>query len=135
MAAEWLASSSKKGPMADKLRAALDKPITFDSFGPMSVFFDVIKVKHPELVIQIRVNEKFLNADVSAKFKDVPLIAVLQWCEDNLPEHRFVVREYGLLLAPVKDLPPGAVYMTDFWKAGTADKDKEKHEPPMGPKP
>ncbi len=121
----------KQGPKADKLRAALEKPFTYEGNASIFRVVKAIKEKHPDLVIQLKTADaNLVNTDETVMFNNVPLGAVLQWCEDAVPGHRFVIREYGLLLAPVKDMPPGAIYLTEFWKAGLDEKSKEKGEKP-----
>lgn len=108
-------------PQSDKLRAALDKPMSaeFNDITLREVLTHIRKA-NPDLFI----NYKGTHEDValpSAKFKDMPLGAVLQWLEDELPGNRIVVREYGLLIAPSDKLPPDALPLHDFWKAKPKD--------------
>ena len=48
----------------------------------------------------------------------MPVGAVLQSFEDQAPEIRIVVREYGLLVTTADRIPEGATRAVDFWKAG-----------------
>lgn len=108
-----------KGKVADKLREALDRPVSvhFDK-APLGDVLDLLKTKAPGVAIQTR-KISLTTEKVTGELKDVPLGAVLEWLEDALGA-RFVVREYGLLLAPSDVLPPGAVPVHDFWKGGEA---------------
>lgn len=56
----------------------------------------------------------------------MPVGAVLQAFEDQAPDVRIVVREYGLLVTTKDKIPEGAVRIADFWKAKEA---KPKDEP------
>ncbi len=119
-----------RGPMAERIRKALDRKLSFRHPGP--VVEDVLEALHkefPDLVIQLK-GTVGKSAILDVNLQEVPLGAVLQWLEDSLQGYRVVVREYGILLAPEKDLPPGAVPLVEFWK-GSADKDGSKK--PSGP--
>jgi hypothetical protein len=114
-----------QGETADRIRAALDKPFSYEcdekSVEYLIAEVDVAFQKNcPGMVVN---GGRVKDQPVSVRFKGVPLGAVLEWLEDTLPNHRVVVREYGLLIAPADRLPPGATTLHDFWKGG---KGKEK---------
>ena len=50
--------------------------------------------------------------------------AALQALEDSLPTLRFVARDYGILVAWERDLPPGAIRVYDVWKGKREEKPK-----------
>jgi hypothetical protein len=103
------------GPMSDRVRKALDKPVTLD-----------YRKKSGEAVLK----DLFEKADLPVHFRaktasEVSLIskepltlgAALQLYQDLADDGvRFVVRDYGVLVTDAK-LPPGAVLLHDFWKS------------------
>ncbi len=107
------------GPMADRIRKALDRPVNIDATRlELHAFLALLQKQEPGLLIQVKGPQTAVID--RAALKDLPLGAVLQWVEDFLPNHRIVVREYGLLIAPDKEVPLGAVSLVDFWKGGAA---------------
>jgi hypothetical protein len=124
-------SKPAPGPMADKIRKALDRPITLAFEGPLRAILDDILKAAPGLVIQVP-DKDILSARVAVKLENVPLGAALQWLEDALPGYQVVVRDYGLLLAPKGSLPRGALLLNDFWKDGStgAARGGDKNPPP-----
>jgi hypothetical protein len=105
-------------PMNEKLHLALDKTFDFtpgDGMTPQEVLdFLVDKFQIP-ITLKDR-QAKFAEGDLAVSFKAVSLGAVLQWMEDSLPDSRFVVRDYGLVLMRRDQVPPGALLLRDFWK-------------------
>jgi hypothetical protein len=137
----WLAAQqfqAKHGPVADKIRAALDKRVTVDLKAAtraeaIRAVSEAVREAAPELVIHLRPQDLGAatqqgerdNVPLPVRLNDVPVAGALQYLEDILGGNcRFVVRDYGLLFARTETLPPGAVLMTDFWKAGKAEKEK-----------
>ena len=113
-----------RGPMADRIRKALDKPLTVRFNGEtLGGILDALGKR--ELGVAIAVKDfDTRSLKLTGELKDLPLGAVLQWVEDNAPGQRWVVREYGLLLAPKHDRLPGAVPLVEFWKGGAKPADK-----------
>jgi hypothetical protein len=111
-----------KGPMAERIRKALNNSISLNtqerSLGDV---LEVIRHSEPDLVIQVK-DPQVLTHKLRLRFTDLSIGAVLQLLEDNLLGQRVVVREYGLLIAPEKQVPPRAVPLVDFWKG--SDKPK-----------
>jgi hypothetical protein len=106
-------------PAAEKIRAALDKPITIEiNKVSLATALAAITAKVPELPIHIR-SGGVMNEQATASFKEVPVAVVLQWFEDVLPNHQAYVRDYGVLYIPAEQrAPSGAVPLREFWKAG-----------------
>jgi hypothetical protein len=48
----------------------------------------------------------------------MPFSAVLVWIEDSVGGARVVVRDYGLVIAPESELPPGAPTLHKFLEVG-----------------
>jgi len=119
-----------RGPMAERIRKALDRKMSFRcDDGTVEGILARLQKECPDLVIQTKGGVPKMVTG-RADLQEVPVAAVLQWLEDSLQGCRLVVREYGILLAPEKDLPPGAVPLVEFWK-GSSDKDGSKK--PSGP--
>jgi hypothetical protein len=112
----WEWTRPAKGPVADRLRKALDRPLTIEANDqPLSRILKSIRDDNPEVYIQL---PRALNLEgkVTVRLENIPLGAALQWLEDVLPGFRVVVRDYGLLLAEKEALPPGALLLDEFWK-------------------
>jgi hypothetical protein len=128
LALRWLAQhqaagSVLSGPVPEKIRKALDKPISVD-FKSVP-FVDVLQNLQDLTGINIRnqISDRYKdgNPPITLKLQELPLRAVLQALQDEYPEGalnmgglRFVVREYGILVTFGNKLPPGAALATDF---------------------
>lgn len=129
-AAPKIDAAPVNGPLSEAIRAALNKPVTFEftpskepSSDNLERFLKLVLKNNGDLLINNKVLDK--PSVNGCKFEEVPVGAVLQWLEDDLGTARFVVRDYGLLLMPRDKIPPDAVLLNDFWKA----------KPKTGPKP
>jgi len=122
-------SSVRLGPMDDKLRAALDKPITIEMKAPkLDEFLQTLRKVSPEILIhhvKVTLGDDQLS---DVEFRQVPLGAVLQWLQDEMVQSRIVVRNYGVLLTHEANLPPGAVLLDEFWKSKPKQTTKPKEE-------
>src|SRR5262249_40657481 len=114
--------------VAEQLRKALDTPVSADyDKAHLSAILKDLEKKVPGLTIR-SVMDRYQDGDpeLSLHFKEaLPLRAVLQALEDEFPYPgvRFVVREYGLLVARPSGVPPGALLLHDFLRGETiADK-------------
>jgi hypothetical protein len=121
-------------PAAERVRAALNKPVSLEipKRGSLPALLALIVVAAPDLPIHVKGDaswEEWANT-APARFKDVPLAVVLQWFEDVLPHHRAYVRDYGVLYLSDDQRPPaGAVPLREFLRAGKAEaKDKPEKE-------
>jgi hypothetical protein len=117
------AAHSVPGTVADKIRKALDKPIKVDFRDvPFSRVLEELQ-DMTGIVIRNRLAVyREGNPKITLKFPEpLPLRAVLQALQDELPpltieggsttDVRFVVREYGLLVVPTGNVPPGSVLL------------------------
>jgi hypothetical protein len=135
----WTKTKLAEGPMADKIRQALDKPISASyKEAPFDAVLGDLKKSNPGIHFQISMASGSLAPPVSIQFESLPLGAVLQWLEDMLPGHRVVVREYGLLITSQERIPPGALLLDDFWKRGKPEEkakpgETDKKNPPANP--
>jgi hypothetical protein len=106
------------GPVADKIRQALERPVSVEfSNTALPAALDQLRTLSG-ILIQTAGNAGDLgDRKVMARLENVPLATVLQMLEDQMPGGlRIVVRDYGLLIAPEAQLPPGAVLLADFRK-------------------
>jgi hypothetical protein len=115
------------GPMADRIKKALDKPtkVNFNASGPRDAL-DVLLEKVEGVPYSVRLKEAELAPElIHLRFDhEIPLGAVFQAYQDVcLPSVRFVVRDYGILVTDDKHVPPGATLLYDLWK-GSQDKEK-----------
>lgn len=125
------------GPSADRIRTALDKPFTYDCKEKATgeVLRDMNKAfqaASPGLLIKDGTNlGDGAGPALTAHFDQMPFGAALEWVEDSLTgsevgTYRVVVRDYGVVMAPQDELPPGAPLLVNFWKGATIE---DKHAP------
>ncbi len=123
-----------QGPTADRIRAALDKPFNYD--GKTERIDDVLlalknafEKDNPGLLLNVNGLAKLPAPEElpATRFDRVPYGAALEWVEDTVPDCRVVVRDYGIVIAPKDQQPPGAPLLHDFWKGAKAE---DKNAPP-----
>src|SRR5579872_7094060 len=89
-----------QGPIADRLRKALDAPVTLHvTDTPADEVLKLLQKHEPSLHFKLG-RAPGAPPKVSLELKDMSLGAALECLEDSLPNYRVVVREYGLLVAP-----------------------------------
>jgi hypothetical protein len=110
-----------KGPIADRLRAALDKPVKLGAKGEkvtLAQALDIFK-DTAGLDVPIRPMPSPLPVIVS-EGEELPIGAWFQLFQDTAaqqnPGFAFYVREYGLLVANKQTAPPDAPTITEIWK-------------------
>jgi hypothetical protein len=109
-----------QGPIADRLRKALDEPVSMRfADAPVSEVLNQLR-QHHGLNIKY-VPRAGAGPKLTFELKDLPLGAALEYLEDSLTDYTFVMREYGLLLTVADRVPPGAVPLRDFWKRGRGE--------------
>jgi hypothetical protein len=125
---EWsrLAATAALQPtMAERIRKFLDTDVSFPQLlkatngdlslgGLVSTLQTLTKSDVPIHKVQNVADQRW-NVDLEAK-GTLPVGAILQSFEDQAPEIRIVVREYGLFITPKDRVPEGAVGVVDFWK-------------------
>jgi hypothetical protein len=136
--ASTTATKPMQGPMADRIRKALDTPVTVDYKGKPEgeVLEDLLK-KMDDVPYRLTIAFHKENVmDMQSKVQ-LPLGAALQMWQDYAlfgPNVRFVVRDYGILVTGSGALPPDTVLLHDFWKSGK-EKPKLDGNPPKTTNP
>jgi hypothetical protein len=130
----WLDNAVVKGPMADKIRKALDRPVSVKvTDASLESVLRLLK-SSPEIRFHL-VHGPSMPRKVTMDLQDVSLGAALEWLEDSQPGYRIVVREYGILITPQDRIPPEAVFLHDFWKGKHAAQDKPEPAGAAGANP
>lgn len=104
------------GPVSERIRAALDKPVKLGKKGDtiqVTEAMDVIK-RETALDVSIRGLESF-RAALALEGEELPAGAWFQLIQDQFGIVPYV-REYGILFAEKKDAPADAVALVEFWK-------------------
>lgn len=115
-----------KGPMADRIRAALDKPVKLGAKGARVEFDDALEVFKKDAGLDVPVRNGFRTSPVTSLGEELPVGAWFQMFADANPDLRFVVREYGLLVTRKESTPPDAISVFDFWRQKPAAKEEPK---------
>jgi hypothetical protein len=131
-----------QGAMADKIRKALDMPVTIDiKDKSLSEVIKVFEEKASGIPFHtVLAGRMSADVRVSLHLEQVPLGAALQALEDSFADGgnlsvqddglRLAVREYGILVTSRGRLPRGATLLHDFWKGHTGqEKVKESAAP------
>jgi hypothetical protein len=120
--APWAGLSTAQSgtiPATDKLRAILDRRITVKfSDVPASDVLKWLTREAQGLHLQANLKDEGWKEKITASLTDVPFGAALQLLEDTLPDHRIVVRSYGMLIAKKDQVPAGGVLLDDFRLSG-----------------
>ncbi|MDY3552506.1 TolC family protein [Gemmata sp. JC717] len=148
------------GPIPDRLRAVLDKPIKLGAKGETIRIDQALELLKKEVGFDVPVRGELLQPHpkvsergevlyedaqkripittvprVVSEGETLPVGALLQLYQD-VSGGTFYVREYGLLLADKKSAPPDAPTLTEFWKQGAPKPEpKPKSDPAPEPKP
>lgn len=133
--------STMKGPIPERIRAALDKPVKIGAKGEKVTFEKAMEVfkKEAGLDVPVRGTYPVLTVadpkkpnefqqrpiEIVSEGEELPVGAWFQLLEDNavFPQRvgaatrfRFYVRDYGLLISSSDAAPPDAPALTEFWK-------------------
>lgn len=126
-----MVSEAVRGPSADRLRKTLDRKVTMKfSDTPAKEVLAQLRKETTGLHIQASDKHTDWNEKVTATLDNVPLSAALQLLEDVLGEHRIVVRDYGLYIAPKAMVPSGATLLADFLRDGARATKADLTPPP-----
>lgn len=119
--------AAPKGPVPDRLRAALDKPVSLGAKGTVVTFDQAVEAfRKVGLDVPIRVQNQL--QPVESFGEELPVAAWLQLFADRTAGTKVLVREYGLLVTR-EGAPPDAVSVFDFWKQKPAAAPKAGDKP------
>jgi hypothetical protein len=121
-----------KGPVAERVRAALDKPVKLGEKGQF-VNFQAALEAFQKAGIDIPFRQKVELDTITSEGETLPVGAWLQLFLDSSPGMVMVVREYGVLVVKKEDAPPDATGVVDFWKQKSPAKEP-KAESKTAPK-
>lgn len=115
-------SRKAKSPMVERIRKAMAMPVSVKHKGtPLTTIIEDLSRK-TRIPIQLPGSHHLTSYTV--ELEGATLQAVLEWLEDQTGM-RFVVRSYGLLMAPSDRLPPGGIPLHMLNKSD-AEKPKKK---------
>ncbi len=121
-----------KGPIPDRIHAALDKPVKLgDSKGevvPIEKALEVFK-KDAKLDVAVSLRYQLNFVPIQTTGEELPVGAWFQMFADANPDYAIVVRDYGLLVTIRKEAPPEAPTIAEFWKQKPAAKKEIAPEP------
>jgi len=117
---------SPVGPVSERIRAALDKPV---QIGPKDQAVSVAKAlevfkRDAGLDVSIRGLE-LTGAAVTSQGETLPVGAWFQLYQDQFGMTAYV-RDYGILFSEKKNAPADAVTLLDFWKQKPATPAQKK---------
>ncbi len=101
------------GAVSDRIRAALDKPLSLKVTIPVSAVADLLK-QEGKFDVAIRGLDS-VRAEIELQGDGLPVGAWLQLIQDQQGLTAYV-REYGILFAKKENAPADAVTLLDFWK-------------------
>jgi hypothetical protein len=139
-----------KGPIPDRIRAALDKPVKLGAKGEKVTFEKALEVfkKEAGLDVPIRGDRLTLRTVdpktgigqehgpivIVSEGEELPVGAWFQLYQDVAaeftPGFAFYVREYGLLVRSKYAVPPDAPSLIEFWKQKPPAKETKPEQPP-----
>jgi hypothetical protein len=101
------------GAVSDRIRAALDKPLSLKVTIPVSEVADLLK-QEGKFDVAIRGLDS-VRAEIELQGDGLPVGAWLQLIQDQQGLTAYV-REYGILFAKKENAPADAVTLVEFWK-------------------
>lgn len=108
------------GSATDRMRKALDTTIKLD-YHDATLENVLADFRKSAKGVNFIVNEKAKSLGIEGRTfsvnmsEPVTLGAALQWFEDQTGL-KFVIREYGIVVAPPANLPPGAIGAVESWR-------------------
>ncbi|HKA05672.1 MAG TPA: hypothetical protein VKD71_00350 [Gemmataceae bacterium] len=119
-------------PMAERIRKFLETEVTFQEVlradAALGNLVDgVLKTTKADIPIHKLPLAADARCEIDLEAKGtLPVGAILQLFEDNAPNVRIVIREYGLLVTTKDRVPEGAIRAVDFWKGKETKKADQK---------
>jgi hypothetical protein len=107
-----------RGPMAEKLRVALNAPVKVTPVKdrPLAEVFAPFRAAAKGIPFVLHLGEK-ANEQVSFSLDgEVPLAAAIQALEDVVPGLKCYVREYGILVIEEGGPPIDGAPLVEFWR-------------------
>ncbi len=131
----WHPGPGQGGGVAERVRAALDKPVTLGPRGKEVKWADAVEVfkRDAGLDVTVRVAGGVSVSPVVTDGGTLPVGAWLQLFEDGDGLIGIYVRDYGLFVTDPKGAPPDAVPVGRLWKAMPAPGAKPEPAPSKGP--
>ena len=119
-----------QAPMAERIRKELDKPVKWEGLKGPTNFKAALDLFRKQAGVEVPF--RYLRGpseceQMTMSAGELPVGAWLQAFEDSMPDVRFVVREYGILVTTKDRVPEGAMSVQDFWRRA-ADKPKSQPE-------
>lgn len=124
--AQARAAKAPVGPVSERIRAALDKPVSLDAKDkvltvPQAV--DALK-RAAGLDVSVRGLDPYHSAQVQIQGEEMSAVAWFQLLQDQIGCTAYV-REYGILFANKENAPTDAITLTEFWKQKPAPAPKK----------
>jgi hypothetical protein len=121
--AEWEKAHRAIGSMAEKIRKALQTPVTVD-YKEMTLDAILDNLALRVAGVSFRLVHMTPEKKINLSFKEaLPLSAVLQALADEVG-CVFYVREYGILATNPDEAPPGAMKVEEFLRQKPADESR-----------
>lgn len=124
--------AAPKGPVSDRLRAALDKTVSVGAKDAKVTFEQAVEAFKKDAGLDVPVRAEVKVGPVVSLGESLPVGAWLQLFADGTPGTRLLVREYGLLVTTKELAPPDGVSVFDFWKQKPAAAPKADGKPARG---
>jgi len=105
-----------KGPVADRIRTALDKVVKIGPKDAKATFEEGLEIFKKEAGLDVPVRAEFKVGAIVSLGEELPVGAWLQLYADGTKDVRILVREYGLLVTNKDSAPPDAMSVFEFWK-------------------
>jgi hypothetical protein len=120
-----------RGPMADRIRTALDKKVKLGNRGEQVGVVKALEIFKNEAGLDVPFHAHTSQASVRPDGQELTVGAWIQLFEDNNPVV-FYVREYGLLVTAREVSPPNALTVFELWKQPLKkDADEQKKVEPF----
>jgi hypothetical protein len=131
----YRSAHTPKGPVPDRIRAALDKPVKLGTKKEVVAIEKAMEVFKKDAGLDVAVTLRYqVNfVPIETNGEELPVGAWLQMFADANSDYAISVREYGLLVTLRKESPPDAPSLTEFWKQKSSAGKEAKDVP--APKP
>ena len=126
------APAAPKGPVSDRLRAALDKTVSLGPKDAKVTWEQAVEVFKKDAGLDVPVRAEVKVGPVVSLGETLPVGAWLQLFADGTAGTRVLVREYGLLVTSQNLAPPDGVSVFEFWKQKPAAAPKAAEKPARG---